>query len=58
MDAQMIVSISFGEKEASIFKLLQAERIRTLTADTGYFGPFESGKWIDHDIPVTMSGQL
>jgi hypothetical protein len=54
----MIVSISFGEKEASIFKLLQAERIRTLTADTGYFGPFESGKWIDHDIPVTMSGQL
>jgi len=46
----MVVNISFGESEASIFKLLQAARIKTLTADTAYFGPFEEGKWVDHDI--------
>ncbi len=50
LDAQTVVNISFGESEASIFKLLQAERIKTLSADTAYFGPFEEGKWVDHDV--------
>jgi hypothetical protein len=51
----MVVNISFGESEAKIFKLLQSERIKTLSVDTGYFGPFEEGKWANHDISLMAS---
>ena len=51
----MVVNISFGKSEASIFKLLQSEQIKTISADTGYFGPFEEGKWIDHDFNIMSS---
>ena len=46
--AQLVVSISFGKSESSIFKLLNSDSVIGLDQDELFFGPFDEGKWINN----------
>jgi len=49
-ESQLVVSISFGESEAKIFKLLKQPKLDQSKSENDFFGPFDDGKWIHHEI--------
>jgi Cdc6-like AAA superfamily ATPase len=52
--AQLVVNISYGEKEGQIFKLLNHSSTLAQDADEQVFGPFDEGKWVNNDIDVVL----
>lgn len=53
-ESQLVVSISFGESEAKIFKLLKQPKQEQSRSVNDCFGPFDDGKWVNHEIQITM----